>query len=115
MSKDAAHQGGEVATVAAESGYFSDEQLVGFAKAGLQFAPIKSPADLNSQPCMVLCLTPDLLTAGMTRNEWRTAVPDAVLVADESAAQTAIHRPWRRPRHNRYRISRISTAGFSPC
>jgi len=73
--------------VAVESGYFPNGKLAGFANSGLQLFFIKTPADLKIQTCAVLCLTPNLLAGGMTRAQWQAAVPDAVMVVDESVAQ----------------------------
>ncbi|MHB8405517.1 MAG: GAF and HD-GYP domain-containing protein [Gammaproteobacteria bacterium] len=73
--------------VAAESGYFPNDKLAGFANSGLQLLFIKTPADLKTQPCAVLCLTPNLLAGGMTRAQWQGAAPDAVMVVDDSVAQ----------------------------
>ena len=73
--------------VAAESGYFPNDKLAGFANSELQLLFIKTPADLKTQPCAVLCLTPNLLAGGMTRAQWQAAAPDAVMVVDDSVAQ----------------------------
>ncbi|MBU6420782.1 MAG: HD domain-containing protein [Gammaproteobacteria bacterium] len=74
--------------VAVASGYFSSEQLVALADAGLQINFVKSPEDLRAQPCSVVCLASVLLTAEMTRALWRAAAKDASLVIDEALAGT---------------------------
>ncbi len=74
--------------VAAESGYFPNDKLAGFANSGLQLLFIETPADFKTQTCAVLCLTPNLLAGGMTRAQWQAAAPDAIVVVDDSVAQT---------------------------
>ena len=79
------------------SDYFSSEQLATFAQAGLQFVSIKTPADLKTQACAVLCLTPTLISKDATRAQWQAAASDAVMVVAESLAQagdTRISNRW---------------------
>lgn len=74
--------------VAVASGYFSSEQLAALSAAGLSVAVVQAPGDLQTQPCEVLCLTPVLLSAKMTRALWQAAAKDASLVVDETLAGT---------------------------
>ena len=75
--------------VAVDAGYFSSEQLSAFTQAELQIVFVTTPVDLKDQHCTVLCLTPALLAAEMTRAQWQAAAPNAVMVVDESVAQAA--------------------------
>ncbi|MGH8282508.1 MAG: HD-GYP domain-containing protein [Gammaproteobacteria bacterium] len=72
--------------VAVDDGYFSSELIESFAQSGLRIIFIKTAADLKDQDCAVLCLTPALLSAEMTRAHWQAAAPDAALVVDETFA-----------------------------
>ncbi|HVC37108.1 MAG TPA: HD domain-containing phosphohydrolase, partial [Gammaproteobacteria bacterium] len=100
MTKSAAHRGGEVSgavSIGGEADYFSSAQLAAFAKAGLQFVSVKTPADLKTRAYEVLYLTPNLLAGEITRAQWQAAAPDAVLVVDESVAHAGevwISKQW---------------------
>ncbi|MGH8307401.1 MAG: HD-GYP domain-containing protein [Gammaproteobacteria bacterium] len=90
MTASTARQVSEISaapSMAVDAGYFSAEQIESFAQSGLQIVFIKAPADLEDQDCAVLCLTPVLLAAEMTRAHWQAAAPGAALVVDESLAQ----------------------------
>lgn len=77
-----------VSCMAVDAGYYSAEQIAVFAQANVQMAFIKTPADLKDQHYAVLCLTPTLLTADMTRSRWQVAALGMAVVVDESLAQT---------------------------
>ena len=72
--------------VATASGYFSSEQLVALADAGLHIVFLGNPEDLSAQPCAVLCLTPALLTADTKPDRWLASAGDAGIAIDETLA-----------------------------
>ncbi|HVC37188.1 MAG TPA: hypothetical protein VNF46_02190, partial [Gammaproteobacteria bacterium] len=86
-----------VVCIAGEADYFSSAQLAAIAKANLQFVAVKKPADLKNKICGVLCLSANLLGGEITRAQWQAVAPDAVLVVDDSVAQTGnvqISKKW---------------------